>query len=121
MVIGAYGRNGGSFSAANTWIDIGTVGVTVPVACSVIEIVFGFSLYSNTAGQYFVRVLYSGTGTVSSLTYYTNESFSHKIIAGTMGVGCAPGTGTVHLQVFGNGISLINDANDSAYFTVHTV
>lgn len=121
MVIGAYGRQGGSFSAANAWIDIGSVGVTVPVACQVMEIVFGFSIYTSGSGQYLVRVLYSGTGQTGQLTYFSNEGYSHKIIGGTIGVGCAPGTGTVYLQVFGNGISLINDANDSAYFTVHTI
>jgi hypothetical protein len=85
------------------------------------EIVFGFSIYTSGSGQYLVRVLYSGTGQTGQLTYFSNEGYSHKIIGGTIGVGCAPGTGTVYLQVFGNGISLINDANDSAYFTVHTI
>lgn len=121
MVIGAYARNGGSFSGANTWIDIGSVGVTVPAASTTMELVFGFSMFMNSAGQFFVRGLYSGTGQNSSITYFTNESFSHKVIAGTMGIGCTGGVGTVYLQVYGNGITLINDANDSAYFTVHTV
>lgn len=121
MVIGAYARNGGSFGGANTWIDIGSVAVTVPSSSTTMEIVFGFSMYTTSAGQFLVRGLYSAIGSTHTLTYFTNESYSHKIIAGTMGVGCTAGTGTVYLQVFGNGITIVNDANDSAYFTVHTV
>jgi hypothetical protein len=121
MVIGAYSRNGGSFSAANTWIDIGSVNVTVPVSTTIMEIIFGFSMYMSSSGQYYLRVVYSGTGTTQAMIYFTNEAYSHKIIGGTIGLACAPGTGTVSLQVYGIGISLINDANDSAFFTVHTV
>ena len=123
MVIGAYGRIGGSFSAANTWIDIGSVGVTIPSACSVIELVFGFSLFTAAPGQVLVRGIYSGPpGGSFQFNYFSNEGYSHKVWAGTLGMGATGGSsGTVSLQVYGVGITLINDSNDSAYFTVHTI
>jgi hypothetical protein len=54
--------------------------------------------------------------------FFKNEAFSHFTTAGVRGLGVTGGTsGLAWLQVYGQSIGLIGDANDSAYFTVHTV
>jgi hypothetical protein len=120
-LLGSYSRNGGSFSAANTLINIGSVNVTVPSFSTQLEVIFGFSLFAGAAGGFLVRAFNSNGSYATQIQYYTNESFSHKVIGGTILVGCTGGSSTVSLQVFGQGITLINDLNDSAVFTVHTV
>lgn len=123
MVIGAFGQGGYSFTVANTWYTIGQVNITVPTAVNTIMMTFGFTMYTGSAGGFLVRFQYANGGaTVSSdLQYYKNEAYSHFNTAGVRGLLCTPGTsGLAWLQVYGQGISLVGDSNDNAYFTVHT-
>jgi hypothetical protein len=122
MVIGAFARNGAGFGGgANVWIDMGSVSVTIPVGAAVIEMVYGTSFFTTAGGGFLIGMYYTGTGGSTTMQWFTNESYSHKIVAGTMGLGVVPGVGTVGLRVYGQGITIQSDGNDSCYFTVHTV
>ena len=123
MVVGAYGRNATAMTnAANLWIDVGAVGITIPTGSTVLECNFGFSFYTSGAGQVFVRTYNDQNGGTGSLSYFSNEGYSHKVIAGVIGTGVTGGvSSTFYLQVYGVGISILSDTNDSAYFTVKTI
>ena len=122
LTVGAYGRNATSFaSGANSWLTIGAVGVTIPANTNVIVCNYNFSCYFGAVGRFFVRVYYDTDGATGTTTFYTNESYTHKVFGGVIGVGVAGGnSGTFYLQVYGEAITIISDANDSAYFTVTT-
>lgn len=123
LTIGAWGANGMSWSGANTWITVGSVGITIPTGVNVIEMIYGFTMYVSAAGSFLVRVYYNGGATaVSDFTYFRNNSYDHFAVTGPRGLGVQGGTsGTIFLQVYGNGITVLTDVNDSGYFIVHTI
>lgn len=122
-VIGAWGANGMGWSAANAWITVGSVGITIPTGSSVIVMHYGFTMFVQGGGGFLVRVYYNGGATaVSDFQYFRNNTFDHFAVVGPRGLGIQPGTsGTIFLQVYGQGITLTSDANDSGYFVVTTV
>lgn len=123
LTIGAWAASGMSFSAANTWITIGSVGITVPSGVQVIEMIYGFTMFVSSGGGFQVRVYYNGGATaVSDFQYFRNNTFDHFAVTGPRGLGVQGGTsGTIFLQVYGQGITLNADTNDSGYFIVHTI
>jgi hypothetical protein len=124
MVIGAFAQSGYSFNVSNAWHTIGQVNITVPVGCTVIMMTYGFTMYTGSSGGFLVRFQYANGGSTvnSDHQFFKNEAFSHFTTAGVRGLGVTGGTsGLAWLQVYGQSIGLIGDANDSAYFTVHTV
>jgi len=122
MVIGAYARNGAGFGGgAWTWLDMGSVTVTIPTGTTVIEMVYGTSFFTTSGGGFLIGMYYTGTGASTQFQWFTNEAYSHKIVAGTMGLGVSAGVGDVGLRIYGQGITIQSDSNDSCYFTVHTV
>lgn len=124
MVLGAYGISGMSWASANAWVTVGSVGITTPNRCSVVEVVYGFTCFVTAGGSILVRLYYTGTGVVEQWANFRNVTYDHFAIAGTRAIGISPNTGTtgtLFLQVYGNGITVTADANDSAYFTAHTV
>jgi hypothetical protein len=123
LTIGAYGRNATAFTTgANTWLTVGAVGITIPSSTSVIVCNYNFSCYFAATGAYLVRTYYDTDGAVGgSFRYFTNESYSHKNVSGVIGMGVTGGNaGTFYLQVYGEAITVLSEANDSAYFTVTT-